>query len=222
MGKIITHIANGSHYFTKVERGVIQNAVKAAEDYVSDVFDFDYEVDLFVTPPSCLPATIPEDGVGGRTYNSRLIVITLNKQQAEINEDMLFETICHEMSHSLRWEKLPVQATTMFDGMILEGLATVFEEKALSDTKCRTKQFFLKEIQNTTQEAIDTMLDHLRNDLLSEAYDYERIFFTGDEKLSRWAGYKLGYYFVKKYLDVYRFDVTRATIQSYSEFDLLI
>ena len=61
-------------------------------------------------------------------------MLSIDKQQRKISEDFVFETICHEMSHSLRWEKLPEYAETMFDGMILEGLAVVLEEEAMVKT----------------------------------------------------------------------------------------
>ena len=40
--------------------------------------------------------------------------------------------MCHELVHSLRWEKVPEYAETMFNGMILEGMAVVLEEEAMN------------------------------------------------------------------------------------------
>ena len=39
--------------------------------------------------------------------------------------------MCHELAHSLRWEKVPEYAETIFDGIILEGMAVVLEEEAM-------------------------------------------------------------------------------------------
>src|SRR5690554_432798 len=105
MGKIHLAVANASNTFTPGEVSTFQNAIKAAEDFISTHFEFDYGVDIIITTPSFLMKTIPEDGIGGRTYNSRLIILVVDKQQAAITEDIVFEFICHEMSHSLRWEK---------------------------------------------------------------------------------------------------------------------
>ena len=66
--------------------------------------------------------TIAEDGIAGKTLHSRLIMISVDKSQHGVSEDFIFETICHEMSHSLRWEKLPEYAETMFDGIDFGGL----------------------------------------------------------------------------------------------------
>ena len=39
--------------------------------------------------------------------------------------------MCHALAHSLRWEKVPEYAETIFDGIILEGMAVVLEEEAM-------------------------------------------------------------------------------------------
>ena len=41
----------------------------------------------------------------------------------------------------------------------------------------------------------------VRNKLDSNEYNYDEIFFNGNDKLPRWSGYSLGYYLVKKYLE---------------------
>lgn len=218
MGKINLLIANANEKFTSDEVSILQRAANAAQDFISNCFNFDYEVDVVVTAPSFLISTIPEDGISGRTYNSNLIIIVLDKQQVEINEDIVFDTICHEMSHSLRWEKLDEYSSTMFQSMILEGLAIVLEEKALIDTGRKRKQFFLDTMLNTDQAMIDDMISQLNDDLNSEHYDYDRVFYTGDDKLPRWAGYRLGYYFVKKHLEATGTTIEEANLASYSDF----
>ena len=108
---------------------------------------FNYDVDIVVVTPSFLLPTITEDGIAERTYNSRFIIISINKHRHQINEDFLFETMCHKLAHSLRWEKVPEYAETMFNGMILKVLAVILEEKAMNKFKQYNKQFFLREIQ---------------------------------------------------------------------------
>ena len=218
MGKINLLIANANYNFTSRELSVFKSATESANEYISDHFDFDYEVDLVVVTPSFLMRVIPEDGLTAQTYSSRLIILTIDKSQRKIQEDIIFETICHEMSHSLRWEKLPEYANTMFEGMILEGLAITLEEKAMNVTNRRTKQFFLNEMTNTTQKEINTMTDQLRDSFNNDSYNYQTIFFTGDKTLPRWTGYKLGYYFVKKHLRETGQSIEQATLASYSEF----
>ena len=221
MSKIYLHIANANQNFTARELSILKNAAKKAEAFISAIFQqFDYEVDIIITTPSFILPTIAEDGIAGKTLHSRLIVLSIDKQQRKISEDFVFETICHEISHSLRWEKLPEYAETMFDVMILEGLAVVLEEEAMVKTGQQDKQFFLKEIQKTPQAEIDKIIAVLKDKLEGKVYDYNKIFFTGDDILPRWAGYKLGYYFVKQHLHQTSQTITQATLASYKDFIL--
>ena len=221
MSKIYLHIANANQNFTAREFSILKNAAKKAEAFISAIFQqFNYEVDIIITTPSFILPTIAEDGIAGKTLHSRLIVLSIDKQQRKISEDFVFETICHEMSHSLRWEKLPEYAETMFDGMILEGLAVVLEEEAMVKTGRQDKQFFLKEIQKTPKAEIDKMIAVLKDKFEGKVYDYNKIFFTGDDILPRWAGYRLGYYFVKQYLRQTDQNIVQATLASYKDFTL--
>ena len=221
MSKIHLHIANANQNFTARELSILKNAAKKAEAFIFTIFQqFDYEVDIIITTPSFILPTIAEDGIAGKTLHSRLIVLSIDKQQRKISEDFIFETICHEMSHSFRWEKLPEYAETMFDGMILEGLAVVLEEEAMVKTGRQDKQFFLKEMQKTPQAEIDKMIAVLKDKLEDKVYNYNKIFFTGDDILPRWAGYRLGYYFVKQYLRQTDQNIVQATLASYKDFTL--
>lgn len=221
MSKIHLHIAGANQTFTDAEVAMFKNATQQAEAFISSEFaQFDYEVDVIITTPSPLLPTIAEDGIAGKTLHSRLIMISIDKSQHEVSEDFIFETICHEMSHSLRWEKLPEYAETMFDGMILEGLAVALEEEAVTKLRRQNKQFFLKEMQKTPQAEIDEMIVALKDSFEDKVYDYNKIFFTGDDVLPRWAGYKLGYYFVKQHLRQTNKTIAQATLASYKEFNL--
>lgn len=218
MGKLHLHIANANRAFTAKEVALFTNAAKKAEAFISTTFDaFDYEVDLCIATPSLLLPTIAEDGIGGKTLHSRLIMLSIDKHQHAINEDFVFETICHELSHSLRWEKVPEYAETMFEGMILEGLAVALEEEAMAKTKRQNRQFFLEEMQKTPQQEIDWLIALLKDSFEDKVYDYNKIFFTGDDVLARWAGYKLGYYFVKQYLRQTNQSIAQATLESYKK-----
>ena len=219
MSKIHIHIANANQIFTNAEITIFKNATQKAEGFISATFtQFDYEVDVIIATSSLILPTIAEDGIAGKTLHSRLIILSLDKNQHEISESFIFETICHEMSHSLRWEKLPEYAETMFDGMILEGLAVALEEEAMIKTGRQDKQFFLKEIQETPRAEIDKMITVLKDKFEDKIYDYDKIFFTGDDILPRWAGYRLGYYFVKQYLRQTDQDIVQATLASYKDF----
>lgn len=219
MGKLSAHIANANDKFTSGEVKAIENAIASAEMFINNHFDFDYDVDIVITAPSSLMSTIPEDSISGRTYNSQLIILVLDSHERPVSEDIVFETVCHEMSHSLRWEKLPEYSKTLFDGVILEGLAIVLEEAAIDERGSEERQFFLKEMQNTDQGTIDDIITQLEGMFNSEQYDYSGIFYTGNSKIPRWSGYRLGYYYVKKYLSKKDNTIFEATLASYSEFN---
>lgn len=222
MAKFNLLIANAGNYFSDVYVEKIKKAAKDAELYFIKEYDFNYDVDIAVTPPSCLLMTIPEDGIGGRTYSSRLIVIVLNQDEAAITYETVFEMICHEMAHSLRWEKLPEHATTLFDGMIMEGLAVALEEKALNDNGIISYQYFLKTILETSTEINEAALKHLEDMLIDTNYDYETIFFSGDSFLPRWAGYRIGYMIVKRYIKEKNITIKEATLLSHADFEKAI
>lgn len=221
MSKIHLYIANANQTFTDAEIAVFKNAAQKAETFISTEFvQFDYEVDVIITTPSFMLPTIAEDGIASKTLHSRLIILSVDKNQHKICEEFVFETICHEMSHSLRWEKVPEYAETMLEGMILEGLAVVLEEYAMLSIGQRDVQFFLKEVQKTSQAEIDKMITTLKGNFENKVYDYNKIFFTGGEILPRWAGYKLGYYLVKQHLRKTNQTAAQATLASYKDFSL--
>lgn len=212
-------IANAAKSFSPAELKLFHSATKKAEAFISSAFDFDYDVDVVVAAPSFLMKTIPEDGIGARTYSSRFIAIVCDKQQAPICEDSVFEVLCHELSHSIRWEKNPEYTRNLFDETILEGLAVALEAKAMESAGRRKRQYFLQEMQNTSQEMIDNIITQLSDKLYdtnhTSSSDYSTVFYTGNERLPRWAGYRLGYYFVKKYLAETGNDINEATVASY-------
>lgn len=218
MGKIHTLIANATHQFSVEDQRLIKEAVKDAETFINSTFVFDYDVDVVITAPSFLMKTIPEDGIGGRTYNSRLIILVINKKEKAITADAVFEIVCHEMSHSLRWEKVPEYSDDMFKGMILEGLAIVLEQKAI-EARGGEKQFFLKSMLETTEGEYQRIIHELEASFSKNSYDYEAIFYNGNDTLPRWAGYRLGYYFVKRYLEKTGRTIEQATLDSYSQFN---
>ena len=84
--------------------------------------------------------------------------------------------------------------------MILKVLAVILEEEAMNQFKRYDKQFFLREIQNTRRKEVNAIITALKDNFSCTAYDYNAIFYTGDDNLPRWTGYRLGYYFVKQYL----------------------
>ena len=140
---------------------------------------------------------IPEDGVGGRTHASDFIELTITEEIA--TENLISEMLVHELCHAARWGKNNEWAKSLFDGIINEGIATYFESEFVKDRN--EKQLFIKTILGRSDEDNKKILKILRSKLDSNCYDYDTIFFRGDDELPRWAGYSLSYYLVKEYLE---------------------
>jgi uncharacterized protein YjaZ len=217
MSNIKLLIANANNKFAANQINKIKMATDLAEKFISKNFDFNYEVNVIVLPNEYLFSAIPEDSISGRTYRSDMIVISVNTE-IEISEDFFYETLCHELSHSIRWEKVQEHALTLFENIILEGLAITLEEKAMADENKNNLQYFLTEMQKTDEVTISNILSILENNLDNKIYDYNKIFIDGDKNLPRWSGYKIGYYFVKKYLHNKGKDISQATLDSYKNF----
>lgn len=87
----------------------------------------------------------------------------------------------------------------------------------MADLGISKKQFFLEEVQKSYPEQAKEILSVLSGDLNATTYDYNTIFYTGNEVLPRWAGYKLGYYLVRKYLERSGSSIVEATFDGYKD-----
>lgn len=52
--------------------------------------------------------------------------------------------------------------------------------------------------------------------------NYDEIFFNGNDKLPRWAGYSVGYYLVKKYLEKTNKKIEDAVADKYADFKAIV
>ena len=178
------------------KKEVIEKTVKVAEEYVFPKLKIDWDIDVLVTN-RLHDIIIPEDGVGGLTITADFIEFAVNQEKA--TEYLISEMLVHELCHAARWGKNNERITSLFDGIISEGIATYFEAEFIKNRNERT--IFIKTILGRSDEENEKILDQLRDRLDSNEYDYNAIFFTGNNKLPRWSGYSLGFYLVKKYLE---------------------
>lgn len=192
---------------------MIEKAVKTAEGYVFPRLKVDWDIDLLITN-RLHDFLIPEDGVGGRTRTSDFIEFAINEEKA--TENLISEMVAHELCHAARWGKNDEWINSLFDGIINEGIATYFEADFVKDRKEKT--VFIKTILERTDEENEKILEHLRSQLDSNYYDYNAIFFSGNDELPRWAGYSLGYYLVKKYLEKTGKKIEDAFADKYADF----
>lgn len=196
------------------KKDLILNAVKKAEEYVFSKLRIDWDIDV-VTTNRIYEFVIPEDGVGGRTYASDFILISINEDK--ITENILSETLVHELCHAARWGKNDEWMSTLLDGMISEGIATYFESEFVKDKS--EKQLFLKTVAERSDEENEKIYEELKDQLGDERYDYQTIFFNGNDKLPRWSGYSLGFLTVKKYLEKSGKTIEEAFADKYADIE---
>lgn len=212
MSKINILLANSSEEFNEAKSEII-DAIKEVEKYTFTKLKIDWNIDLVVNNRMDF-LVIPEDGVGGYTYASDFIVIFLDLKTMTISH--LKEMLVHELGHAARWGKNDEWMNTLFDGMISEGIATYFGTEFAKNNS--EKQFFTRAMLERSDEENERILNELRGNLDDKNYDYQTIFFTGNDKLPRWSGYSLGYYLVKKYLEKTHKTIEEAFADKYEDF----
>lgn len=187
-------------------------AIKIAEEHAFAKLKIDWNIDVVVTN-RVHEFIIPEDGVGGRTYASDFVLIGIDKDK--VSKNKLAEILVHELCHAARWGKNDEWADTLFDEMISEGIATYFESEFAKDET--EKQFFLKTVTELSEKENKKIYEELEKQLQDKEYDYQTIFFNGNEKLPCWSGYSLGYYLVKKYLEKTGRLIEEAFVDKYAD-----
>ena len=197
-------------------REMIVGAVKTTEEYVFPKLKIDWDIDLLVTN-RLYDIIIPEDGVGGRTRTSDFIEFAINEKATE---NLISEMMAHELCHAARWGKNKEWINSLFDSMISEGIATYLEAEFVKDRKEKT--VFIKTILERTDNENEKILEKLRDQLDSNYYDYDTIFFNGNDELPRWSGYSLGYYLVKKYLEKNNKKIEDAFTDKYADFKIAL
>ena len=194
------------------KKEMIKTAVKTAEKYVFPKLKIDWDIDVLVT--NRIPMIIPENGAGGFTFSADFIRIIIDDEKA--TENLISENVVHELCHAARWGKNDEWIKSLFDGLLFEGLACVLEDEFANNNPEKT--LFMKTILERSDEENEKILAVVREKLDSNEYNYDEIFFNGNDKLPRWAGYSLGYYLVKKYLEKTNKRIEDAFADKYADF----
>lgn len=216
MSKINVLFANANGNFDEIKDTILA-AVKEVESYAFSRLKIDWDIDVVVSA-NAYSIIIPEDGVGGQTFASNFIVSALDLKTMSILR--FKEMLAHELGHAARWGKNDEWMNTLFDGMISEGIATYFGTEFAKNNS--EKQFFTRAILERSDEENERILNELRGNLDDKNYDYNTIFFTGNNKLPRWSGYSLGYYLVKKYLEKTHKTIEEAFADKYEDFRIVL
>lgn len=216
MSKINVLFANANGNFDEIKDTILA-AVKEVESYAFSRLKIDWDIDVVVSA-NAYSIIIPEDGVGGQTFSSNFIVSALDLKTMSILR--FKEMLAHELGHAARWGKNDEWMNTLFDGMISEGIATYFGTEFAKNNS--EKQFFTRAMLERSDEENERILNELRGNLDDKNYDYQTIFFTGNDKLPRWSGYSLGYYLVKKYLEKTHKTIEEAFADKFEDFRIVL
>lgn len=216
MSKINLLLANSNGNLRNTEK-LIEEAVNEAELYTFPKLHIDWDIDMMITSHMTF-VLIPEDGVGGRTYWSDLITVCVDEEK--LTKSKMTETLVHELCHAARWGKNDEWMNTLFDGIINEGIATYFEAEFVKDRK--EKQLFIETVLKRSDKENEKILKKLRDQLDSNCYDYDALFFNGNDELPRWSGYSLGFYLVKKYLEKTGKKIEEAFFDKYEDFRVVL
>ena len=216
MSKINLLVTTANGNLLKQEEMIEKSAARARE-YAFLRLQIDWDIDMLVTN-RLYGILIPEDGVGGRTIASDFIEFAINEEKA--TEGLVAEMMVHELCHAARWGKNDEWIDSLFDGLISEGIATYFEAEFVKEAEEKT--FFIKTVSERSDEENEEILGKLRDKLNSNDYDYNVIFYNGNEDLPRWAGYSLGYYLVKRYLEKTGKTIEEVFADKYDEFRVVL
>lgn len=198
------------------KKEMITRATKAAEEYTFPKLKIDWDVDVLIT--NRIPMIIPENGAGGYTFSADFIRINVDDEK--VTENLISENIVHELCHAARWGKNDEWTKSLFDGLIFEGLACVLESGFVKDKA--EKSLFIKTVIGREDNENERILKSIYKKLDSNDYDYDTIFFNGNDNLPRWSGYSLGYYLVKKYLKKTNKKIEDAFADKYADFRIVL
>ena len=198
------------------KKEMIKNAVKTAKKYVFPKLKIDWDVDILVT--NRIPMIIPENGAGGYTFSADFIRINIDNDKA--TENLISENVVHELCHAARWGKNDEWTKSLFDGLIFEGIACTLEAEFAKDKSEKT--LFIRNVLERSDKENEKILAEIRDKLDSNEYNYDEIFFNGNDKLPRWSGYSLGFYLVKKYLEKTHKKIEDAFADKYAEFKIAL
>ena len=112
---------------------------------------------------------ILENGAGGYTFSADFIRINIDDRKA--TENLISENIVHGLCHAARWSKNDEWVKSLFDGLIFEGLACMFEAEFVKDKS--EKSLFIKTILERTDDENNKILASVQDKLDSNEYNYD-------------------------------------------------
>tara|TARA_B100000508_G_scaffold60333_1_gene47114 strand:- start:154881 stop:155672 length:792 start_codon:yes stop_codon:yes gene_type:complete len=108
----------------------------------------------------------------------------------------LTKTVSHEYNHLVYYAAHPSQGYSVYENMIMEGLAEVFREEVIGGDKAPWATAL------TENEAIEVFKNFKESEL--ESFDRKKIesVLFGSNEYKKWTGYSIGYWLVKKHREM--------------------
>lgn len=108
-------------------------------------------------------------------------------------EKDLIETVAHEYNHAVWYGMHNGEAQTLFDSLIIEGLAEHFRERVVGGERAPWCSLF------ANRKEFELSLEKIKP-LLYRTDMYDAVFF-GNDVYQKWTGYSLGYWLVGDFLN---------------------
>ncbi|MGL5331540.1 MAG: DUF2268 domain-containing putative Zn-dependent protease [Aeromonas veronii] len=138
----------------------------------------------------------PDSGIGGWAINMYRIELQLDLERPDIKEVIITElpaVLAHEVHHIVQ-KKNKVEAETLAENLIFEGLACYFEQRFNGGT---LPSLFKESQHHDWQSLLAEMTPHLS----SKQFNYLDFFYCRDNRpFPKYAGYWVGFNLVANYL----------------------
>lgn len=111
----------------------------------------------------------------------------------KFTQTSLQETIAHEFNHLVFYHYNGVKKYTLFENMVIEGLAENFREKFCGGVPAPWSIAF-------SRKDIKGLFSLLKPSLFSKSSRLYNDVFFGSKKYKKWTGYSMGYWYIKSFI----------------------
>ncbi|MDP3763633.1 MAG: DUF2268 domain-containing putative Zn-dependent protease [bacterium] len=189
--RVHTLFSGNQKGFQKLLRAGVLDTIKIHTQKLMALFKTYPQVDIVLLDDKEM--VIKEYGVGGFTPRKHLMYLYFDLAFDNLKgavEKHVPATLAHEFHHLVRWQTVGY-GDTLFDAIVSEGSAVVFEEAYAGFTPLYARSL------SPTQES--KIQKQLQRDLQKKDYD-RMLWFWGNRGFPRSAGYRLGYKLAQDYL----------------------
>lgn len=216
---LVPYLANVNHQFDHLQP-TVSEAIVLTEKYAVSKLKIDWKIDVVVTGINS-SVTVdggipPNESVGGCTYWSDFLFLNIDENSEKINLSAIFTILCHELFHACRYhycretEKGPASTAdenwneVIFSHCLEEGLALYFECQSAHDNNfpiTKATSDMTKAESQEVKEIYKLVKPYFDQPVTNHSLFYQDGGPLDDGNLPYWALYKLGYFWVGKYLE---------------------